>query len=57
MSHDLKKRFNTDSGFSSRNIRYMLRFYQLYELDSNLPQLVANLGLEICSLYLGDITN
>ena len=41
LSNDLKIRFNADSGFSSRNIRYMVRFYQLYDGSSILPQAVA----------------
>lgn len=41
-------------GFSSRNIRYMAKFYQLYRDDSNLPQLVANLSAEeLCSVPWG----
>lgn len=45
-SKDLTNIFNEKRGFSSRNLRYMVRFFNLYCIDSNLPQLVANLNLE-----------
>ena len=41
LSKDLKEGFEGSQGFSSRNLRYMSRFYGLYTTDLNLPQLVA----------------
>ena len=43
ISDDLKEKFKDIKGFSSRNIRYMVKFYQLYRGTSNLPQVVADL--------------
>lgn len=44
ISKDLKEKFKDGKGFSSRNIRYMAKFYQLYRDGSNLPQAVADLN-------------
>lgn len=41
LSSDLKAIFPDSSSFSETNLRYMWRFYELYPLTENLPQLVA----------------
>lgn len=42
LSNDLKSAFEGNRGFSNRNLRYMVRFYRLYNFSPNLPQFVAN---------------
>jgi len=46
LSKDLKDEFKGNRGFSSRNLRYMSRFYRLYGIAQNLPQLVAKSGID-----------
>ncbi len=41
LSSDLKAIFPDSSSFSETNLRYMWRFYELYPLTENLPQLGA----------------
>lgn len=43
LSKDLNLIFEGNKGFSSRNLRYTVRFYKLYVAHSNLPQVVAKL--------------
>ena len=42
LSADLKEIFPDSSSFSETNLRYMWRFYELYPMLENLPQLGAN---------------
>ena len=46
LSSDLKAIFPDSSSFSETNLRYMWRFYELYPLTENLPQLGANFDNE-----------
>ncbi|WP_294476367.1 YhcG family protein [uncultured Ruminococcus sp.] len=46
LSSDLKAIFPDSSSFSETNLRYMWRFYELYPLTENLPQLGANFANE-----------
>ena len=42
LSSYLKEIFPNSNSFSETNLRYMWRFYELYPLTENLPQLGAN---------------
>lgn len=42
LSSDLKEIFPDSNSFSETNLRYMWRFYELFPLTENLPQVVAD---------------
>ncbi len=42
LSQDMKGEFDNCTGFSTRNLRYIARFYRLYSGYVNLPHAVAN---------------
>ena len=63
LSHDLRSEMPEEKGFSENNIRYMYRFYELYNQEivnfpqdaenfasANLPQHAEKLFVEICSI-------
>lgn len=51
LSRDMRMQLPEDKGFSESNIRYMYRFYQLYnQMIINLPQLAEDLYVEVCSI-------
>ena len=51
LSYDMRMELPNDQGFSQGNIRYMYRFYQLYnQTITNLPQVAEKLHTEIFSI-------
>ena len=51
LSHDLRSEMPEEKGFSESNIRYMYRFYELYNQEIvNFPQGAEKLFVEICSI-------
>ena len=51
LSHDLRSEMPEEKGFSESNIRYMYRFYELYNQEIvNFPQGAEKLFVEVCSI-------
>lgn len=51
LSHDLRSEMPEEKGFSESNIRYMYRFYELYNQEIvNFPHGAEKLFVEICSI-------